>query len=108
MEKKTIGIAITGSFCTFDKMTGVIKTLTASGMRVIPIFSENVQHMDTRFGKAEDFHKKICEITGEQVIDTINYEKKHHSMIAHVEKIPDTIEAALQGKQIQPVIASPF
>ena len=37
-----------------------------------------------------------------------NYEKKHHSMIAHVEKIPDTIEAALQGKQIQPVIASPF
>lgn len=25
-----------------------------------------------------------------------NYEKKHHSMIAHVEKIPDTIEAALQ------------
>lgn len=38
MEKKTIGIAITGSFCTFDKMTGVIKTLTASGMRVIPIF----------------------------------------------------------------------
>ena len=39
MEKKTIGIAITGSFCTFDKMTGVIKTLTASGMRVIPIFS---------------------------------------------------------------------
>ena len=71
MEKKTIGIAITGSFCTFDKMTGVIKTLTASGMRVIPIFSENVQHMDTRFGKAEDFRKKICEITGEQVIDTI-------------------------------------
>ena len=71
MEKKTIGIAITGSFCTFDKMTGVIKTLTASGMRVIPIFSENVQHMDTRFGKAEDFSKKICEITGEQVIDTI-------------------------------------
>lgn len=58
MEKKTIGIAITGSFCTFDKMTGVIKTLTASGMRVIPIFSENVQHMDTRFGKAEDFRKK--------------------------------------------------
>ena len=176
MEKKTIGIAITGSFCTFDKMTGVIKTLTASGMRVIPIFSENVQHMDTRFGKAEDFRKKICEITGEQVIDMIapctgntiaklaagitdtpvlmaakahlrnekplvisistndalgmnfknigtlmnikniyfvpfgqdNYEKKHHSMIAHVEKIPDTIEAALQGKQIQPVIASPF
>ena len=65
MEKKTIGIAITGSFCTFDKMTGVIKTLKASGMRVIPIFSENVQHMDTRFGKAEDFRKKICEITGE-------------------------------------------
>ena len=51
MEKKTIGIAITGSFCTFDKMTGVIKTLTASGMRVIPIFSENVQHKQNRLGR---------------------------------------------------------
>lgn len=37
-----------------------------------------------------------------------NYVKKSHSMIAHVELIPETIEEALAGKQLQPVIRSPF
>ena len=37
-----------------------------------------------------------------------NYMKKTNSMIAHVELIPETIEAALSGKQLQPVIRSPF
>ena len=34
--------------------------------------------------------------------------KKPKSMIAHAELIPDTIEAALCGRQLQPVIRSPF
>ena len=33
-----------------------------------------------------------------------NPEKKPNSMIAHVDLIPAAIEAALQGKQLQPVI----
>lgn len=37
-----------------------------------------------------------------------NYVKKHNSMIAHIDLIPDTIEAALKGTQLQPVICSPF
>ncbi len=37
-----------------------------------------------------------------------NYEKKSNSMIAHVELIPQTIDAAMKGKQLQPVIQSPF
>ncbi len=37
-----------------------------------------------------------------------NFEKKSHSLIAHTELIPDTIDAALAGKQLQPVIRSPF
>ena len=37
-----------------------------------------------------------------------NYVKKSNSMIAHTELIPDTVEAALKGQQIQPVIRSPF
>lgn len=193
MEKITVGVAITGSFCTFDKIITVIKKMTDTGIHVVPVFSENVQHMDTRFGTAKDFREKICGITGERGIDTIvqaehigpkssfdalliapctgntlaklaagitdtpvlmaakshlrnekpliisistndalgmnfknigtlmnikniyfvpfgqdNYEKKHNSMIAHIEKIPETIEAALQGRQLQPVIKSPF
>ena len=37
-----------------------------------------------------------------------NYRKKPNSMIAHTELIPQTIEQALLGKQIQPVIRSPY
>ncbi len=35
-----------------------------------------------------------------------DYIKKHNSLISHVELIPATIEEALHGKQIQPVIQS--
>ena len=37
-----------------------------------------------------------------------DYIKKTNSLVAHMELIPDTIEAALQGKQLQPVLRSPF
>lgn len=37
-----------------------------------------------------------------------DYQKKTSSLIAHVELIPDTIQAALEGKQLQPVLKSPF
>ncbi len=37
-----------------------------------------------------------------------DFDKKHNSLIAHVSLIPDTIEEALKGRQIQPVIKSPF
>ena len=70
-ENKTIGFAMCGSFCTFKKAMGVLEKLTQTGANVIPIMSEMSYNTDTRFGKAEDFRKKICEITGEQVIDTI-------------------------------------
>ena len=185
-----IGFAITGSFCTFDRIKSVIKTLTEQGAQVIPIFSNSTQTLDNRFGEAEVFMKQIEEITGHEGIKTIqqaepigpksnldviviapctgntmaklcngivdtpvlmaakahlrnekplvismssndalgmnfknigmlmnmkniyfvpfgqdDHEKKPNSMIAHVEMIPATIEAALKGKQLQPVIA---
>ena len=37
-----------------------------------------------------------------------DYVKKSNSLVAHTELIPDTIESALKGKQLQPVIRSPF
>ncbi len=189
----TVGIAITGSFCTFDKITLVIKQMVEDGMNVIPIFSDNSQTMDTRFTQADTFVKQIEEITGHTGIRTIqeaepigpkgyldvlaiapctgntmaklcngitdtpvlmaakahlrnekplviamstndalgmnlknigmlmnmkniyfvpfgqdNYIKKPHSMIAHVELLEDTIEEAMKGKQIQPLVKSPF
>lgn len=66
-----IGLCITGSFCTFDKITGEIQKMVDSGHRVLPIVSEAVLHTDTRFGNAEEFVGKIEQITGKKVISSI-------------------------------------
>ncbi|MCH5251696.1 MAG: dipicolinate synthase subunit B [Lachnospiraceae bacterium] len=192
-KQRTVGFAITGSFCTYEKIKGVVRRLVEEDNRVIPIFSNQAQTINCRFGNARDFIIEIQEITGEHGIFTIqeaepigpknfldilviapctgntmaklcagitdspvlmaakahmrnekpvvisvstndalganlknigelmntkniyfvpfgqdDYEKKPKSMIAHVSRISDTMEKALQGKQIQPVIQSPF
>lgn len=193
MSKKTIGFAITGSFCTHEKIKDVVRRLVEEGNRVIPIFSNMSQTINSRFGDARDFIIAIQEITGEHGIFTLqeaepigpkafldvliiapctgntmaklcagitdspvlmaakahmrnekpvviavstndalganlknigelmntknvyfvpfgqdDFEKKPKSMVAHFERVPDTIDEALRGKQIQPVIQSPF
>lgn len=190
---KTVGLAFTGSFCTYEKMKGVVSRLIEEGYRVIPIFSNTAQTVNCRFGDAGDFIKAIQEMTGERGIFTIqeaepigpkafldilviapctgntlaklcagitdtpvlmaakahlrndkpvvisvstndalgaslknigmlmntkniyfvpfgqdDYEKKPKSMVAHVEYMEATMEAAIQGKQLQPVVRSPF
>ncbi len=66
-----IGFAVTGSFCTFDKIKPQIKLLKDEGANVIPVFSYNAFNFDTRFAKADDFVRDIKEITGHQGINTI-------------------------------------
>ena len=196
MSKKkqwTVGFAITGSFCTHEKIKDVVKKLVEDGHRVIPIFSNPSQSMNTRFGTARDFIISLQEITGEHGIFTLqeaepigpkafldvlviapctgntmaklcagitdspvlmaakahmrnekpvvisvstndalgmnfknigqlmntkdvyfvpfgqdDYDKKPKSMVAHVDLMGETIEAAMEKRQIQPVIRSPF
>lgn len=66
-----VGIALTGSFCTFDAIIEQIKKIKEEGANVIPIFSFNSQHINSRFGKASDFLKTITELTGNEPILTI-------------------------------------
>ena len=66
-----IGFALTGSFCTFSKVLPQIESLVSDGADVVPIMSENASSIDTRFGKAEDFIKKVKDITGKEIITTI-------------------------------------
>lgn len=186
---KTIGFAITGSFCTFSKIKDELTNLMKEDVNVIPIFSFNAYTIDCRFGKAADFVKFVEDLTGNESVHTIadaekfgpqkildimiiapctgntmgkfyngitdtpvlmaakahvrknlplvislstndalgmnfktigslyntknlyfvpfgqdNYKTKPNSMIAHTELIIPTLEAALDGVQIQPVI----
>ncbi len=193
LSGKTIGFAITGSFCTFAKIKGELMHLMEEDVNVIPIFSFNAYSLDTRFGKAEDFVNAIETITKNKSIHTIaeaekfgpkkildilliapctgntmgklvngitdtpvlmttkghlrnqlpvvislstndalgmNFKNigslmniknlyfvpfgqddcklKPNSLIAHTDLIIPTLEAALEGKQIQPLVRSPF
>lgn len=193
LKGKKIGFALTGSFCTFDKVIKEMEKLVAAGAIVYPILSFNSQTINSRFGKADDFRARIIEITGNDPITTIqtaepigpkgfldiviiapctgntlaklangitdtpvlmaakahirnlkplviavstndalgmnlknlgylmpskniyfvpfgqdDYIKKPNSMVAKIELIPETLEQALDGIQIQPVVQSPF
>lgn len=187
-----MGIGITGSFCTFEKMMPQIVRIVEQGANVFTVFSNNAQSINSRFGNAADFMEIAAEITRKNPITTIedaepigpnemfdvfliapctgntlaklsnaitdtpvlmaakshlrgnkpvvisistndalgmnlkniatlyntkniyfvpfgqdNYQKKPNSMIAHTEEIVSTIEMALEGKQLQPVICGP-
>ncbi len=71
MKDKTIGFAMTGSFCTFKKVVKEIAVLAETGADVIPIMSQIAYTTDTRFGKAADFIAEIEAITSHKIIHTI-------------------------------------
>lgn len=68
---KTIGFAITGSFCTFAKIKGALLHLMEEDVTIIPIFSFNAYTMDTRFGTAKEFVSAIETITKQKSVHTI-------------------------------------
>ncbi len=71
IKGKNIGFGITGSHCTFQEILPIIKDLVEHGANVIPIATNTVMNTDTRFGTAEDFIKKVEDITGNKIISSI-------------------------------------
>ena len=65
-----IGFALCGSYCTFAKVFPLMEEL-AHEHRVVPIFSDNVQKTDTRFGDASEFYDRVFRITGVEPICSI-------------------------------------
>ena len=64
LKGKNIGLAMTGSFCTFAKMEQEIRKLKETGAILYPIFSSNVQTTDSRFGDTGDFIRRITGTAG--------------------------------------------
>ncbi|MBE7031030.1 MAG: dipicolinate synthase subunit B [Ruminococcaceae bacterium] len=71
LADRTIGFALTGSFCTFASVLPEIAALSSAGAKVVPIMSETAYSTDTRFGTAAGFRDKIEEITGREIICTV-------------------------------------
>ncbi len=68
---KKIGVAFTGSFCTYKAVFQELEKLIAEGAQVQTIFSNASQTIDSRFGNAEDFMTKAEQLTGCTPIRTI-------------------------------------
>lgn len=72
IKGKKIGIALTGSFCTFEKTFAELQRLSDAGADIYPILSDASQTIESRFGKPDTYVTKIKEITGKAPIVTIS------------------------------------
>ncbi|MDF2473886.1 MAG: dpaB [Anaerocolumna sp.] len=71
LANKSIGIALTGSFCTFDNVFQEVEHLLDKNANIYSIFSFNSQKINSRFGNASDFIDKMISLTGNSPIMTI-------------------------------------
>ena len=71
LKGKNIGIAITGSFCTYEKTFTQMESLVRQGASVRTIFSNSAASLDSRFGSSDKFLKLATDITGYPPILTI-------------------------------------
>ena len=71
IKGKKVGVAFTGSFCTFEKIFVELEKLVKAGADVYTIFSESSQKIASRFGTPEEFLIRAEEITGRKPIITI-------------------------------------
>lgn len=67
-----IGFALTGSFCTFSKVTAELEKLCEIYPSVTPIMSKTAFETDTRFGSAEFFREKIRSFCKKDIIASVS------------------------------------
>lgn len=67
-RKLRLGLALTGSYCSFSKLFAVLEGLCGE-FEIQPIFSENAGR-DSRFGPASDWRQAMEDVTGKPVLDS--------------------------------------
>ena len=70
MEKKRLGVALCGSYCTYEKLFAALPALRKD-FDLIPIMSDAAAETDSRFGTAVDHIHRLMELTGHKVVTTI-------------------------------------
>lgn len=71
LKGKKIGIALTGSFCTFEKTFLALQELKRTGAELYPILSHSTQTISSRFGNPESYPERLQAITGRPPIVTV-------------------------------------
>ena len=70
MEKKRLGLALCGSYCTYEKLFAALPGLRER-YELIPIMSDTAAETDTRFGRASEHIRRLMELTGRRVVTTV-------------------------------------
>ncbi len=70
MERKRLGLALCGSYCTYEKLFAAASAL-ARVYDLVPIMSDTAAETDTRFGTAAEHIRRLMELCGKHVITTI-------------------------------------
>ena len=72
MDKRRIGAALCGSFCTLDTAVRAFAALAETGKYALtPVFSETAYATDTRFGPAAGFVGRMESICGRKALHTV-------------------------------------
>lgn len=69
MNKLRLGLALTGSYCSFEKLAAVLPELCAA-FEILPIFSQNALE-DSRFGPGAAWRARLESATGLRAVTTI-------------------------------------
>lgn len=72
MNSTRVGFALTGSFCTFEKVFEQMQELVNRGYDMIPILSYNAGREENRFFSPAQIHEKLEEITGKKPLTTLH------------------------------------
>ena len=70
MDKKRLGIALCGSYCSYEKLFAALPPLLEH-YELVPIMSDTAAETDTRFGTAAGHIRRLTELTGRRVVTTI-------------------------------------
>lgn len=70
-SRGTVAFAMCGSFCTFAAALPQAARLAEQGWQVLPVLSFAAAGLDTRFGKAADWKKKLEQIAGRPPLETL-------------------------------------
>ena len=67
----TVAFAVCGSFCTLGPAVAQVGQLVRQGWDLLPIMSFAAAGLNTRFGRGEEWKRRLEEITGHRVLDTL-------------------------------------
>jgi len=70
MSKIRVGLALCGSYCTYEKLFAELERL-AERYEIVPIMSETAAHTDSRFGESEAFKQRIEKICSTRPVESI-------------------------------------